>query len=204
MSDEQVVRFYTQARKIPFLVGKFGDFKVPGGPYTLTQAIVAFIVAWIGHMTMPLWAGGMITIVAWIPVLAVAGACGFAAGRIPLQGRNPVMLVWGMFGYATAPSWGSQAGAPVRLGPPRKIRHRCSSPSTGPPEQVTVVATEDDRARDEDDAPAASAGLDRDGPAPQLGMAARDRAEVSVLQHAPAVHQLTEVQQILAASAQRR
>lgn len=122
MEEQSVVRFYTQARKIPYLLGKIGDFKLPGGPYTLTQGVVAFIVAWIGKATMPMWAGGMITIVAWIPVLLIALACGYIAGRIPFKGRNPLMLLWGLVGYATAPSWGTQAGRPVRMGPSRRIR----------------------------------------------------------------------------------
>ena len=46
MSDEkqqtEVARFYTRSRKFPRLIGRLHDgTKIPGGPYTVTQAIVA-------------------------------------------------------------------------------------------------------------------------------------------------------------------
>lgn len=201
MEEQSVVRFYTQARKIPYLLGKIGDFKLPGGPYTLTQGVVAFIVAWIGKATMPMWAGGMITIVAWIPVLLIALACGYIAGRIPFKGRNPLMLLWGLVGYATAPSWGTQAGRPVRMGPSRRIRTLCSTPT---PRTYGITAVESDNEWDESPEFEETAGRPTD--VREVDRPEKDEKQLIAPEpsHGPTTHQLTEVQQILAASAQRR
>ncbi|MGO2045754.1 MAG: hypothetical protein ACTH2X_00785 [Brachybacterium tyrofermentans] len=195
VTDQVVVRFYTQARKIPYMLGKIGDIRLWGGPYTLTQGVVAFVVAWIGQATMPMWAGGMITIVAWIPVMLAAIVCGYVAGRIPFKGRNPLMLLWGLIGYASAPSWGSQAGVRMRLGPSHKIRSRFSSPSMlkHAPAPVDEVDELDEESLVELLGGELPAIRESDVPQPE-------EEQFS----GPSLHQLTEVQQILAASAQRR
>ena len=119
-----VVRFYTLARKIPFLLGKLGDWVLPGGPYTLAQGGAFIGVAFIGQKTMPFWATNIAPIVAWIPVLILAAASALAAGHIPLKGRNPLMILWGVIGYTDAPAWGRQAGNTVALKRTRTVRHR--------------------------------------------------------------------------------
>lgn len=201
MTEQQViVRFYTRARKIPVMLGKLGDFKIPFGPYTLTQGVVFVAAAWIGKETMWLWAQGWIPILAWVVLIAVAAGCAVGAGRIPFKGRNPLMLVAGVIGYGTAPSWGMQGGTHIALGGKRKIRHRGSTPTNAawdstsrsfeedPAEEITSPAVIEDRV------PVLAGALppERDDPAPD---ASREQ---------PTPHQLTEVQQILAASAQRR
>jgi len=192
-----VVRFYTLARKIPFLLGKLGDWVLPGGPYTLAQGVAFVGVAFIGQKTMPLWASDMVPIVAWIPVLIVAAVSAIAAGRIPLKGRNPLMILWGVIGYADAPAWGRQAGTTVALKRTRTVRHRSTSPAGFPapsetteepvdaveaPEDLVDVVFEPFIAATPESGPSVAARAD-DGPSP---------------------HQLNEVQQLLAASAQRR
>lgn len=193
---QSVVRFYTLARKIPFLLGKLGDWVLPGGPYTLVQGGAFLGVAFIGQKTMPLWAPNLAPIIAWIPVLIVAAACGIGAGRIPLKGRNPLMILWGVFGYAGAPAWGRQAGGPVGLKRTRTVRHRSTSPTWHPTPPEGVPAT------GEDEVHVGLAAPVDELPAPPEPELSSPPAVVAVA--GPSPHQLTEVQQILAASAQRR
>lgn len=192
-----VVRFYTLARKIPFLLGKLGDWVLPGGPYTLAQGVAFVGVAFIGQKTMPLWGSDMVPIFAWILVLIVAAVSGIAAGRIPLRGRNPLMILLGIIGYADAPTWGRQGGNTVALKRTRTVRHRSTSPARSrdpsetaeepvnaveAPEDLVDVVFEPFIVTTPESGPSVAARAD-DGPSP---------------------HQLTEVQQLLAASAQRR
>lgn len=201
MSEQQVVvRFYTRARKIPVMLGKLGDFKIPFGPYTLTQGVVFVAAVGIGKETMWLWALGWMPILAWLVLIAVAAVCAVGAGRIPFKGRNPLMLVAGVIGYGTAPSWGTQGGSHIALGGKRKIRHRGSTPTSAawdttirsfdedPAEEISPPVAVDDRVP----VLANVSPQERGAPAPE---ASREQ---------PNPHQLTEVQQILAASAQRR
>lgn len=201
MTEQQVVvRFYTRARKIPVMLGKLGDFKIPGGPYTLTQGVVFVATAGIGKETMWIWARGWVPILAWLVLIAVAAGCAVVAGRIPFKGRNPVMLVTGVIGYAMAPSWGTQGGSHIALSGKRKIRHRSSTPSNvawnNRAHSVDADATEEaippTHSTDQAPAPVGPHQQEREATAPTVSH-----------QH-PTPHQLSEVQQILAASAQRR
>ncbi|MGP5306924.1 hypothetical protein [Brachybacterium alimentarium] len=192
-----VVRFYTLARKIPFLLGKLGDWVLPGGPYTLAQGGAFIGVAFIGQKTMPLWASNMAPIVAWIPVLILAAACALVAGRIPLKGRNPLMILWGVIGYADAPAWGRQAGNTVALKRTRTVKHRSTSPTWRPaPSEPTGETFNEVEAPDHlADVVLEPAFAATRGP----GSSVDSRSDGG-----PSPHQLNEVQQLLAASAQRR
>ena len=201
MAEQQVVvRFYTRARKIPFMLGKLGDFKIPFGPYTLTQGVVFVATAWIGSETMWLWARGWVPLLAWLVLLAVAAGCAVGAGRIPFKGRNPLMLAAGVIGYGTAPPWGTQGGSRIALRGQHRVRYRCSAPTSAAGDPA-IRAFDEDLA--EEMAPPA---VDVDS-APALSDASARQRDVSVEEapsEQPTPHQLTEVQQILAASAQRR
>lgn len=192
-----VVRFYTLARKIPFLLGKLGDWVLPGGPYTLAQGGAFIGVAFIGQKTMPFWATNMAPIVAWIPVLILAAASALAAGHIPLKGRNPLMILWGVIGYTDAPAWGRQAGNTVALKRTRTVRHRSTSPTWRPAPSETAEEPLDEVEAPED---LASVVLEPAVAATPGSGSAVDARPNGV----PSPHQLNEVQQLLAASAQRR
>lgn len=195
MNEEaSVVRFYTLARKIPFLLGKLGDWVLPGGPYTLTQGVAFVGVALIGQRTMPMWGSGMPTIIAWIPVLIIAAVAAVVAGRIPLKGRNPLTLVMGILGYVDAPEWGRQGRGRVDLKKTRSVKRRCSTPTSALPEPSTLAASA--AVAEEDDLVELLAEPELDQVTPI------DPEPISGSKPSP--HQLTEVQQILAASAQRR
>lgn len=192
------IRLYTRARKIPFLLGKLGDWQIWGGPYTLTQMVTAVAAAYIGKLTMRFWAGDMPAFMAWAVVLVVAGGCGLVAGRIPMKGRNPLIVLQGIFGYVDAPAWGTQGGKDVALRRTRRLRHRESLPTTmtcplPPAEGEPALEPEQEPVELEDleqfkssheEQPAQQPPIEGDKPL--------------------TAHQLDEVQRILAASAQRR
>ncbi|WP_337007254.1 hypothetical protein [Microbacterium sp. LB12] len=123
MSDEkqqqtEVARFYTRSRKFPRLIGRLHDgTKIPGGPYTVTQGIVAAVLLALGLVTRGLW--GMGTILVDIPiVLLVAWGGAWGAGRLPTTRRNVASLVLGAFGAVFSPAAGKYQEQTVKLRPP--------------------------------------------------------------------------------------
>lgn len=123
MSDEkqqqtEVARFYTRSRKFPRLIGRLHDgTKIPGGPYTVTQGIVAAVLLALGLVTRGLW--GMGTILVDIPiVLLVAWGGAWGAGRLPATRRNVASILLGAFGAVFSPAAGKYQEQTVRLRPP--------------------------------------------------------------------------------------
>ena len=122
MSDEkqqtEVARFYTRSRKFPRLIGRLHDgTKIPGGPYTVTQGIVAAVLLALGLVTRGLWGTG--TILVDIPiVLLVAWGGGWGAGRLPAPRRNVASIVLGAFGAVFSPAAGKYQEQTVKLRPP--------------------------------------------------------------------------------------
>ncbi|MFH8253045.1 hypothetical protein ACH3VR_21945 [Microbacterium sp. B2969] len=123
MSDEkqqqtEVARFYTRSRKFPRLIGRLHDgTKIPGGPYTVTQGVVAAVLLVLGLVTRGLWGTG--TILVDIPiVLLVAWGGAWGAGRLPATRRNVASIVLGAFGAVFSPAFGKYQEQTVRLRPP--------------------------------------------------------------------------------------
>lgn len=200
MSEQQVVRFYTRARRIPFFLGKIGDFRLPLGPYTLTQAVAFVAVAGIGWKTKHLWADGWMPVLALVVDLAVAAGVGLAAGRVPWKGRNPFHIALGALGYAEAPNWGKRRGSSIAIPRTRRIRAVVSTPQwpdlyLDREADVEIGPAPEDFSLSEEifEEPVPD---DEQGPDRELVGAATSTG--------PTVHQLTAVQQLLAASAQQR
>lgn len=122
MSDEkqqtEVARFYTRSRKFPRLIGRLHDgTKIPGGPYTVTQAIVAAVLLALGLVTRGLWGTG--TILVDIPiVLLVAWGGAWGAGRLPATRRNIGSILLGAVGAMFRPAAGKYREQTVKLSPP--------------------------------------------------------------------------------------
>lgn len=122
MSEEkqqtEVARFYTRSRKFPRLIGRLHDgTKIPGGPYTVTQAIVAAVVLALGLVTRGLWGTG--TILVDIPiVLLVAWGGAWGAGRLPATRRNIGSILLGAVGAMFRPAAGKYREQTVKLSPP--------------------------------------------------------------------------------------
>ncbi|MDP3893615.1 hypothetical protein [Nocardioides sp.] len=126
MSDESThdtVRWYTRARRFPQLIGRTPDgTKLPGGPYTITQAVGAGLVLFVGINTMGMWASyGLIGNT--LLLLAVTYAVVFVLGRLPLGSRSPISVCTGVLRATTSPRTGKVAGRPIRLRRPHKVQH---------------------------------------------------------------------------------
>lgn len=133
----QMVRWYTRARRFPQLVGKFPDGRrLPGGPYTITQVILGAGLVVGGLSTRSFWGGrGMIADLFLLSV--ITGGLVFAAGKIPLGGRNPAAAAAGMFAAIAAPAHGRVGGRPVRLRPATRLRHHVTIWDCPPTVQAT-------------------------------------------------------------------
>ena len=175
-------------------MGKLGDFRLPGGPYTLTQMLTAAGVITLGKWSMGVWGSHMPTLLAWSLLLLVGVGSGILIGRVPLGGRNPLLIVWGVVGYFDAPAWGTVRGKKVVIGRTRRMKVRCSqapaATSVPVPREPAALLTSHRPAPLEEDAPAVAPEL----PVPVGAPPSR----------AIPPHQLTQIQQLLAASAQRR
>ena len=117
-------KFFTLARRIPTLIGRLHDgSKIWGGPYTVTQAVAAGVVAFVLWKTSGLWGRGF-----WLQnVLIFGGAIWgttFLAGRIPTGGRNPLGWIAGVLGLTFRRRGGKRRGQLLQVSRPRRVRHR--------------------------------------------------------------------------------
>ncbi|MFC8660761.1 hypothetical protein [Streptomyces sp. NPDC057199] len=88
----RVGRFYTSARRHPWVLGKVADWKIPLGPYTPAQIAVAVSGGFLLIKTISWWSWmGPVPIAAWL--LAI-----WAVRRPKIHGRAPVQaaLGWGL------------------------------------------------------------------------------------------------------------
>lgn len=114
----EVVKWFTHARKFPALIGRTSDGKrIPGGPYTPTQLIVAAVLGWLASKTTWVWArfdrvGDLVAFA------VLVGGPVFLLGRLPIGSRNPVRVLAGAVAAVTTPRGGRINGAPVR--PPKR------------------------------------------------------------------------------------
>lgn len=138
----ETVKWYTRARRFPQLLGRTPDgTKIPGGPYTITQAVGAGLVLFVGVNTMGLWARyGMFGNAAGLLGLTALTVVGL--GRIPVGSRNPLSVLSGLVHAMSAPHAGRVAGRPVRLRRPHQLTHRLTvCHPTREQQQVSTVST---------------------------------------------------------------
>ncbi|GAA3808557.1 hypothetical protein [Streptomyces chiangmaiensis] len=117
--DEDLVgRCYTKARRAPLVHGVVRsvnggpNFRLPFGPYTLTQ--LAAIVTSVGLLILsrPLWGGhGLADIVV---LLAVPFTAAFGMRHLNIDGRNPAAAAASVALMLTSPRWGRIHGRPLR------------------------------------------------------------------------------------------
>ncbi|MGI5508101.1 hypothetical protein [Streptomyces sp. CA-106131] len=104
----RVGRFYTAARRHPWVLGKVADWKIPLGPYTPVQIAVAVGGGFVLVKTIPLWMWmGPVPIVAW--VLAI-----WAVRRPKIKGRAPMQAALGWVLLAWQPPGGRIGGRAAR------------------------------------------------------------------------------------------
>ena len=91
----RVGRFYTSARRHPWVLGKVADWKIPLGPYAPAQIAVAVGGGFVLVKTIGWWSWmGPVPIVAWL--LAI-----WAVRRPKIRGRAPMQaaLGWVLLGW---------------------------------------------------------------------------------------------------------
>ncbi|MCI3273351.1 hypothetical protein [Streptomyces cylindrosporus] len=94
-ADGRVGRFYTAARRHPWVLGKVADWKIPLGPYTPAQIAVAVGGGYLLIKTIGWWSWmGPVPIVAW-------GLAIWMVRRPKVRGRAPIQaaLGWVLLGW---------------------------------------------------------------------------------------------------------
>lgn len=127
MTDStEVARFY-RTRKYTKVLGRFYDgTRIPGGPYSMTQGIVAAVLILVVIGTNPVWTtrnilfdlllgGGVVYGVVWL------------AGLIRTGDRSPADMIAGLFRALTVPLAGNYNDAPLRIRRPHQVRGRVVS-----------------------------------------------------------------------------
>ncbi|WP_405562775.1 hypothetical protein OG418_00475 [Streptomyces phaeochromogenes] len=104
----RVGRFYTSARRHPWVLGKVADWKIPLGPYTPAQIAVAVGGGFLLVKTVSWWSWmGPVPIVAW--VLTV-----WAVRRPKIKGRAPMQAALGWMLLGWQPRGGRIGGRAAR------------------------------------------------------------------------------------------
>ncbi|MEU5894531.1 hypothetical protein ABZ835_48400 [Streptomyces sp. NPDC047461] len=91
----RVGRFYTAARRHPWVLGRVADWKIPLGPYTPAQIAVAVVGGFLLVKTISWWSVlGPVPVAAWL--LAI-----WAIRRPRIRGRAPLpaALGWVLLGW---------------------------------------------------------------------------------------------------------
>ncbi|MEU6375486.1 hypothetical protein [Streptomyces sp. NPDC046909] len=111
----RVGRFYTAARRHPWVLGKVADWKIPLGPYTPAQIAVGVIGGFVLVKTMSWWSVlGPVPIAGWL--LAI-----WAVRRPKFRGRAPVQAALGWVLLGWQPQGGRIGGRAARDRAPRPL-----------------------------------------------------------------------------------
>ncbi|WP_419664801.1 hypothetical protein [Streptomyces sp. 2-1] len=104
----RVGRFYTSARRHPWVLGKVADWKIPLGPYTPAQITVAVGGGFLLVKTISWWSWmGPVPIAAWL--LAI-----WAVRRPKIRGRAPMQAALGLVLLGWQPQGGRIGGRAAR------------------------------------------------------------------------------------------
>ncbi|WP_435279806.1 hypothetical protein [Streptomyces sp. 1222.5] len=111
----RVGRFYTSARRHPWVLGKVADWRIPLGPYTPAQIAVAVGGGFLLVKTISWWS--------WLGPLPLVGwALGIWAVRRPtIRGRAPMQAAFGWALLAWQPKGGRIGGHAARDPSPRPL-----------------------------------------------------------------------------------
>ncbi|KMS74308.1 hypothetical protein ACM01_15200 [Streptomyces viridochromogenes] len=101
-------RFYTAARRHPWVLGKIADWRIPLGPFTPAQILLAVAGGFLLVKTIPLWS--------WMgPVPPAAWLLGIWAVRRPkIKGRAPLPAALGWLLLFWQPRGGRIGGRAAR------------------------------------------------------------------------------------------
>ncbi|MGW3911518.1 hypothetical protein ACWEBX_08300 [Streptomyces sp. NPDC005070] len=108
-------RFYTSARRHPWVLGKVADWRIPLGPYTPAQIAVAVGGGFLLVKTISWWSWmGPIPIIGW--ALAI-----WAVRRPTMRGRAPMQAAVGWLLLGWQPRGGRIGGRAARDRAPRPL-----------------------------------------------------------------------------------
>lgn len=109
-----VGRFYTRSRRFPKLIGRLHDgTRIPGGPYTVAQAILGAVAFGVANLTRSAWGTGSILLD--LPItIGIAWGIAWVAGRIPATRRNLLSVISGAIRAYTRPIDGAYRGRTFR------------------------------------------------------------------------------------------
>ncbi|MET9396136.1 hypothetical protein [Kitasatospora sp. NPDC002965] len=105
----RIGRSYTKARRHPWVLGKIGDWRLPMGPYTPPQLVVAGVGAFVLVKTASWWA----PVLGPLPLAAWAAAI-WAARHSRIAGRSPFLVLADALSLAMSPRAGQISGRAVR------------------------------------------------------------------------------------------
>ncbi|WP_381225506.1 hypothetical protein [Streptomyces mauvecolor] len=109
-------RFYTAARRHPWVLGKVADFKIPLGPYTPAQIAVAAVGGLLLVETVTWWTWmGPLPLVVWVVAIWVVRRPKFA-------GRAPLPAAVGWLTLLMQPAAGRIGGRVARDRAPHPVR----------------------------------------------------------------------------------
>ncbi|SNX88679.1 hypothetical protein SAMN06272735_9170 [Streptomyces sp. TLI_55] len=115
VSAPRVGRYYTAARRHPWVLGKVADWKIPLGPYTPAQLAVAVGGGFVLFKTVHWWSWlGPLPVVTWL--LAV-----WAVRRQKFRGRAPLPAALGLVLLGCQPHGGRIGGRAARDRRPRTL-----------------------------------------------------------------------------------
>ncbi|MFD7205968.1 hypothetical protein [Streptomyces sp. NPDC059893] len=105
----RTVRFYTSARRLPWVIGKFADWKIPFGPFNAVQIGVMSIGGLVLVRTASYWWSllGPVPVVLWLAAL-------FVCRRHKVAGRTPVGAALGVGARLVQPKGGRIGGRAAR------------------------------------------------------------------------------------------
>lgn len=131
----EVIRYATAGRRQPTYIGTdTAGVKIPGGPYTLLQALGGPLVGLAAWATRNVWAEtlGLSFIVSWFIIAAATFAAVWMLGLVDLSDHNPLYSVLGAWRLLNQPGSGRVGGQTLARRPARTVR-------TGPSALGTLI-----------------------------------------------------------------
>ncbi|MGM9470279.1 hypothetical protein [Streptomyces murinus] len=111
----RVGRYYTAARRHPWVLGKVADWKIPLGPYTPAQIAVAVGGGFLLVKTIGWWSWmGPVPVIGWVLVI-------WTVRRPKIAGRSPVQAAAGWVLLLCQPRGGRIGGRAARDRAPRPL-----------------------------------------------------------------------------------
>ncbi|WP_405933692.1 hypothetical protein [Streptomyces sp. NBC_00827] len=130
----RVGRFYTSARRHPWVLGKVADWKIPLGPYTPAQIAVAVLGGFLLVKSISWWSWmGPVPIAAWLLTI-------WAVRRPKIRGRAPMQAALGWVLLGWQPSGGRIGGRAARDRVPHPLLGGFTIEDTPGPGPVTAAA----------------------------------------------------------------